>query len=168
MSDYRWSLGTLIGLPVLILLFLICLGLGVWMLGVARRLRTSESSWDRSEYGPAMGLAGLAFASALFIAAGTAWGMWPYEGEYHQWRETGGVVEQIDSRLLADGNGGMSERFVVTFADGMQRSCDDTRCAQVEEGDRLTIACKRLWQWSGTHGYDCNYIAHAPPDQDPS
>lgn len=152
MENYRWSLGTLIGLPLLALLFLVCLGVGVWLLLIWRGL----SKYDR---GPALTLGILAVFCAVLTAAGTAWGMWPYDGEYHQWRETSGTVQQIDSRFVG-ADKSTTERFVVTFDDGRQRSCDDTRCAQVEEGDELTLACKRAWQWSGTHGYDCNYVSH--------
>lgn len=153
MSDYRWSLGTIIWLPIAALLLIILVGVGWWLLHIWRDL----NSYDR---GPALGLGLAALGCALLLVGGTAWGMWPYSGEYHQWRTTTGTVEQIDSRIISSGDSGPTERYVVTFDDGRQRSCDDTRCAQVGEGDELTLACKRAWQWSGTHGYDCNYFAH--------
>ena len=155
MDDYRWSLGTLIWLPIAALLVIGLVAVGAWLLHV----RSTLSDYDRT---PAAWLAAAALFTALLTAGGTALGMWPYSAEYHQWRETSGTVAEIDSRILSGANGGPTERFVVTFDDGSQRSCDDTRCAQVEEGDELTIACKRLWQWAGTHGYDCNYIDHWP------
>lgn len=34
----------------------------------------------------------------------------------------------------------------------------DTRAAGIKPGDRLSIACVKRWQWSGTHGYDCNFV----------
>jgi hypothetical protein len=156
-NDYRWSLGTLIWLPIGGALLLICIGLAVWLFFVWRRLRQSHETWERNDAGPALGLSALAVVCALTLIGGTAWGMWPYSAEYHQWRTESGTVQQIDSRLLA-GQDGPTERYVVTYEDGRQRSCDDTRCAQVGEGDVLTLSCKRAWQWAGSHGYDCNFL----------
>ena len=153
----RWSLGTLVGLPAAILG---CLAL-VGLLWPAWHWVKSSRNDKYGEHGMAV----MAFASVILsvVAAivAVAWGMWPYDSEYHQWRETSGTVEAIDSRLVG-ANKSTTERFVVTFDDGRQRACDDTRCAQVHEGDHLTLICKRAWQWAGEHGYDCNYVAHRP------
>ena len=156
MDDYRWSLGTLIWLPICALLVAASIA-GIWW---AHRWLTREKAKDGPSITRYVGearsvLIGL-YAAVVLLVGGTALGMWPYSAEYHQWRDTSGEVQGIDSRLL----NGATERFVVTFTDGRQRSCDDTRCAQVREGDELTLACKRAWQWSGTHGYDCNYTSH--------
>lgn len=153
-ENYRWSLGTLIGMPVGILCGLLLLIGAVLILVWAHRNAEDYDSGIARWTG-----IGLAFCAVAAFAL-TLVGMWPLKAEYHQWRETSGAVTEIDSRLLADGNGGATERFVVTFDGGEQRSCDDTRCSQVEEGDDLVLACKRAWQWSGTHGYDCNYVSH--------
>lgn len=158
MDNYRWSLETLIWMPVAALLTLVCVVAAVLFLMGWRRERKSDRSY--SDAGLFLGSGIVAIVCALMIVGGTAWGMWPYEAEYHQWRETSGVVQDIDSRLLSSSDSGPTERFVVTFEDGEQRSCDDTRCAQVSKGDKLTLACKRRWQWTGTHGYDCNYTSH--------
>lgn len=155
MSDYRWSEGTLIGLPFLVLTIIFLIWLAWWFI---RKSRTARDSIDRT---PLRVLSVVSAGLAGLFVVGTLLGMWPYKAEYHQWRETSGVVAEIDSRLLSSGSGnGVSQRFVVTFEDGAQRSCDDTRCAQVEEGDELVLTCKREWQWAGSHGYNCNYVSH--------
>jgi len=155
----RWSLGTLIGLPMLGLLLVILIGLTVWMFILWRGERRKRGGYN--EAGAALTLFLLGILAIVSTLGGTAWGMWPYDSEYHQWRETSGTVEAIDSRLVG-ANKSTTERFVVTFDGGRQRACDDTRCAQVHEGDHLTLICKRAWQWAGEHGYDCNYVAHRP------
>lgn len=157
MNDYRWSLGTLVGLPFTILG---CLALAacIWL---AWRFVKSTRGDEYGEHGFALTAFVVAIISLVAAIAGVLWGMWPYSTEYHQWRETSGTVESIDSRFVG-ADRSTTERFVVTFDDGRQRSCDDTRCAQVKEGDELTLACKRAWQWSGSHGYDCNYVDHRP------
>ena len=159
--NYRWSLGTLIGLPVLIILFAFLIWLGIWLLRKSKRVLSSSD--ERPVWW--CGIASFICAGLLFLM--TLIGMWPYSAEYHQWQETTGVVQKIDSRLLASGDGGgTTQRFVVTFTDGRQRSCDDTRCSQVEEQDELTLFCKRAYQWTGTHGYDCTYGSNRSPRND--
>lgn len=157
MSDYRWSEGTLIGLPILVLTMLSLIWLAWWLI---RKSRTARDSIDRT---PLRVLSVVSAGLAGLFVVGTLLGMWPYKAEYHQWRETSGIVAEIDSRLLSAGDNTVNQRFVVTFEDGSQRSCDDTRCAQIEEGDELVITCKREWQWAGTHGYNCNYMSHRTP-----
>src|SRR5215210_5246360 len=110
MSDYRWSLGTLVGFPVLVL---VCLVLAVvaalcwvWFRSEMRSQSTMASP------GEALAFAGLATFVFLLIVVLTAVGMWPYKAEYHQWRTTAGTVTDVDSRLLSSGDGGPTERFV--------------------------------------------------------
>jgi hypothetical protein len=104
----------------------------------------------------------IASAAGVVVAAvGLWWGMYPWKAEYHEWRPVSGVVETIDSRLVASGNGdgSMEDKFVVTFKGNPQEyGVLDTRAAAVKPGDTLTITCVRRWQWSGSHGYDCNFV----------
>jgi hypothetical protein len=152
-NDWSWSLGTLIGFPLGIFAALI----GAVLVWVCIR-------WWKRERGASYGdgplaIVGIVVGSLMVAGAliGTGVGMWPYSAEYHQWRTTTGTVQAVGSRLLGDGTG-TTQRFVVTLAGIGQRSCDDTRCAEVKVGDRLTLSCKRAWQYSGTPGYDCNYL----------
>lgn len=154
--NYRWSLGTLIGFPLLVLTAILLLVLSIWLIRKSIRL-TKQSSADATMV---FWCGVAASVSVLLVVVGTAWGMWPYKAEYHQWRETSGVVAAIDSRLMSSGdNGGTTQRFVVTFEDKRERSCDDTRCATVKVGDILVLECQRQWQYAGTDGYNCNYVS---------
>lgn len=87
------------------------------------------------------------------------WGMYPWKAEYHQWRAVTGTVASVDSRLTSTSQGGMEDKYVVTFEGNDQEyGVLDTRAAAVKPGDTLTITCVRRWQWSGSHGFDCNFV----------
>lgn len=83
-------------------------------------------------------------------------GYWPLKTEYHFWKNTEGQVTDINSRLIGP-NGGET-KYVVTLEGIGERGCNDTRCATVKVGDKLTLKCKRVYQWGGTPGYDCNFV----------
>lgn len=146
MHETSWSLGTLVGFPVLILLTLAIFVGGICLLRVAAR----------DTYDPVLPRFAAIFLLILSVgmAITTAVGMYPYKAEYHQWRTMGGEVVKIDSRLL----NGANQKFVVTFANGDQLGCNDTRCAAIEPGDTLWLSCKRTWQYAGTDGWDCNFV----------
>lgn len=144
-----WSLGVLIGLPVATLA--VALLVGVIVYGARFANRSSWSGWsDRRlllTWTPAL-------LAMLLIGLTAAY--YPWSGEYHQYRNVSGTVASIDSRLLKDAE----TKFVVRFdGSSMQFGCDDTRCAQVKEGDSLTLSCKRAWQYTGTDGYDCRFVS---------
>jgi len=98
--------------------------------------------------------------AAAIIAALFWWGMYPWKAEYHEWRAVTGTVATIDSRLAPTGqNGGMEDKYVITYQGSDQEyGVMDTRAASVQRGDTLSLTCVRRWQWSGTHGYDCNFL----------
>jgi hypothetical protein len=149
------SLGTIIGLPVLLILIIAAAVTGA-LFWRARRGDSDDLFWA--------GFAIAAWGTAACLIIGTAIGMWPYKGEYHAWSTTSGTVKAVDSRLVSAGDkGGMNQRFVVTFTDGRQRACDDTRCTTVKPGDMLTLKCKRAYQWGATPGWDCNWLDNRKP-----
>lgn len=92
------------------------------------------------------------------------WGMYPWKAEYHEWRAHSGTVSKLDSRIVSAGDhGGSMDKYVVKFeGDDQLYGVLDTRMANVEVGDELVITCVRRWQWSGSHGYDCNYVDSEP------
>lgn len=150
------SLGTVVGLPILLLVIIAADvgGLLLW------RHRSHADDMDRWLFtGGAIGC----WVLAAGFLIGTAVGMWPYSGEYHAWHTTTGKVRAMDSRMVSSGDHGMEQRFVVTYADGRQRACDDTRCTTVKPGDVLTLKCKRHYQWGGTPGWDCNWVGSERP-----
>jgi hypothetical protein len=146
------TIATMIAVPVLLLA-----ALGTVVAMLVRRRRATESD-DRRGYGLAAIGAGVA---AVVITGATWWGMYPWRAEYHEWRSVSGVVEFVDSRLLAtgDNDGSVEDKFVVIFEGNPQQyGVLDTRAASVRPGDTLTITCVRQYQRSGSHGYDCNFV----------
>lgn len=145
-----WSLGTLIWLPILALIVLVCVVAAV-------------AAWRADEPGFSIGAVLVAFVFVGCTALPQI-GMYPYKAEYHQWRDVSGTVDKIDRRLISKSDS-MEDKFVIRFEDsnGAQFGCDDTRCASVEEGDALTLSCKRAWQYTGTDGYDCRFVSTEAP-----
>src|SRR3954471_22793531 len=145
--ESSWSLGVLIGVPVAALVLLIALAAAAG--GILMR---GDGGW---------GLFAGAVAVILVVLGVCAWAYYPYHGEYHQWRTHSGTVADVSNRLISAGDkGGSNQKFVVRFeGSGQQYGCNDTRCASVKVGDDLTISCKRAWQYSGTDGYDCNFVS---------
>lgn len=146
--ETTWSIGHYVGIAFAILaaVFVVTAIIAVV---AALRSKYPEDLWL---------LTGALVALAIITGGITAWGNYPYDAEYHQWRGVQGEVTHIDKRLISAGDKGMSERFVVTIDGVGERGCDDTRCAGVDVGDVLTLVCKREWQFTGTDGYGCNYI----------
>lgn len=144
-TESSWSLGVLIGLPVAVLLMIV--GVAIAVLG---------SLWD--DFTPGMWIV-IGTVIVVCSIGVTAFTLYPYDAEYHQWRQVDGTVAKIDKRLIGSGDK-MEDKFVVRFeGNGQQYGCDDTRCAQVVAGDALTLSCKRAWQYTGTDGYDCRFVS---------
>ena len=98
-------------------------------------------------------------ASVVIVVAFTAGALFPWEKPYHYFETYSGPVAEIEARLLADGDG-MSEKFAVRFEGSTQEyGCEDTRCALVQPGDTLTLRCIKVWEYSGTDGYDCSFVS---------
>lgn len=136
-----WTAGTLFSVPFLVIMLIIGVGIGIYIL------------LDDFLFGAAW-IAGVV-ASIVFLGV---LGMWPFEKEYHYWQPTSGVVEQVDRRLVADGEG-MSEKVVIRFeGDAQQYGIEDTRAALLKPGDEATLLCKRAHQWGpSADGYDCRW-----------
>lgn len=149
-GDPTWSLGTLIWLPLCALIVLALIWAARWLYRYATR-----DTWDRGEAKwSARGCLGV----AALVVIGTAIWMYPYKAEYHQWAEYRGTVESVESRLIS-GSNSTDEKFLVTLDNGAQFACDDTRCAGLDQGQVVTLSCKRTWQYTGTDGYDCRFVS---------
>lgn len=148
-----WSLGLLIGLPVTILLVLICIG---WIVFV---IKTTDprSDWERTDRRVGV-LIGVAAALIVVGIAASPLGFYPYQAQYHRWEPVQGTVDQVAKRIVNDGDG-ITEKFVVRFEGNQQEyGCEDTRCAVVDRGDQVSLACIRVWQYAGLDGYDCRFV----------
>lgn len=122
------------------------------------KARAAHRSWlsDRNASGRPFRI--IAAVVAIFILIYTAGFFYPYEVQYHRWDEKSGTVAEVNRRMVPSGDG-TEEKFVVRFAEDRQEyGCEDTRCAAVEQGDRLTLSCLRVWQYSGTDGWDCAFV----------
>lgn len=136
-------------------LIFVCLLIAV----VAFILWRHDRAENHHDSGFALGTCIVSTFVALLIGLALWWGMYPWKAEYHKWRAVSGTVEQINHRLTATGEKTMEDKYVVKFwGNTQQYGVLDTRMATVEEGDALIVTCVRRWQWSGTHGYDCNFV----------
>jgi heme/copper-type cytochrome/quinol oxidase subunit 2 len=149
------TIATMIVVPLLAAVVIL---IGVFFFVVWRSLRARDHDDAR------LALACWILSAVLLVGIGAAtwWGMYPWEAEYHHWTPKSGVVDTVDSRIVPGGSDSKSveQKFVVSFAgEDQQYAVMDTRAAGVKPGDRLTITCVRRWQWSGTPGYDCNFVS---------
>ncbi len=150
------SFGLTIGLPVAGVVLLVAAIVTVVL------IRWPQEDWGRDDPPKGCFVAG-AIAFMIAISSMTAAFMYPFDSDYHWWKPTSGTVMAVESRLLGGGeNNAVTQRFVVTFTDGRLRACDDTRCATVKPGNVLRLTCKRSFQWTGTDGYDCNFVGVKP------
>jgi hypothetical protein len=151
----HWSLGVLVGLPIMLVLTGAALVTGITM------IRKSHDMDDID--GPFAKWGGLAIVAAavitLAVAASPA-GYYPYSAEYHQWRPVSGTVTQVSSRIISDGSSSVSQRFVVKIKgrDSFY-GCDDTRCSTIKPGDTVHLSCKREWQYASVPGYGCRWAS---------
>lgn len=141
-----WKLSFLIGVPVIVLTIIAAI---VILLVFRRRLD------ERFERNMLTGFTlGIAASIVIPVFIGTAF---PLKAEYLQWRPVDGTVQEIDKRLIG-GDGGMSERYVVSIEGyDVPYSIDDTRAATLREGDDVSLMCTREWQWASNPGYACRW-----------
>lgn len=142
-----WTLGTLIALPMAIIAAIACISIGVYL---ARRENDDPYHGDDI-------FAIIWTAVGAFLIVITAWAMYPYKADYHRWNTKDGVVTNVEKRLVGTGNG-MEEKIVVKI-DGHEDpyGCLDTRCALLVPGDYLKLACKKVFEYGATDGWDCKF-----------
>jgi hypothetical protein len=144
-----WSLGVKLGLPVIALVIIGLIIASAWL------YRKSEQLDDFD--GPMVKwLARGSWAAAILVLIFALGSYYPYKAEYHKWVPKSGTVTNVDRRII--GGESINEKIVVTYEDGQQYGCNDTRCASVRVGDSLTLTCQRTWQYAGIDGYDCNFV----------
>ena len=147
----KWSLGVLIGLPIVCLILFVILA--VFVAAVVTAIK-STSSYDRE--GPVMFAVATA-AVGLLLTAIFAFGYYPYGDEYHKYVPTEGVVASVTDSFVSLGES-TEQRYVVRFeGDRQGYSCNDARCATVEPGEYLIINCIKSWDYQGTDGFNCKW-----------
>lgn len=156
MTGPRWSLGVLVGLPIAALC---ALSLAVVLIIGIRMLR-SPSRDDRD-----WAVLQACFSGALLVVVVVVTGfvMWPWDVRFHQWRPVSGTVQQTSSRLIPVGDRGVEQRIVLLIA-GKPYGCDDTRCALLQPGDTVHLACKPEYQLAGEAGEGCEFLSSSRTD----
>lgn len=140
-----WTLGILIAMPLGVMFTLACL-VGAYAL---HRHDRHSGEYIFLPFGIML------IVAALFCALGTAFGSFPFNSEYHQWRPVSGTVQQVSSRLVGSGKT-VNQRFVVLI-NGQPFGVDDTRASLLKPGDHVDLVCKKEWQYAAKSGWGCNW-----------
>lgn len=143
----QWSGGVVFGLPALLVLLAFCIVLAFLCF---RDVKKDPYS-DGIIFGVVFGICAIALAIGMVI------GYWPLKGEYHQWNNKSGLVQSVSSRVKNTDETVIRD-YVVLYADGTRLNCDDRRCGLVEPGDRLTLTCKRKWNYAGSDAWECKWV----------
>lgn len=136
--ETHWTLGVLVGIPVLATLALALIVVGI----VCVRIDAIEMTV----------LAGIFLVIMVGIGIPS---FYPFKAEYHQWRTVEGTVQEIGKRLIS-ADKSMSERYVLKI-NGKPYGVDDTRASLVKVGDHVRLSCKREWEYASTSGYACRW-----------
>jgi hypothetical protein len=135
--------GWIIGLIVAALIIIIAIGIVVF-----------DPDGDRA-------VASLFAIIWLVVAGGIwLWGSWPLAYEYHHWIPTEGKVEKVDKRIVSNGEGSISEKYVIKFTDGRVRALNDTVGGTLNPGDSAVMKCKKAYDFGvsrESHGWDCKW-----------
>jgi hypothetical protein len=98
-------------------------------------------------------------AALIFVVVGgigTAVTFPPFSMQYHRYVPYTGVVKQVQSRFISDGNSS-TQYFPVQFTNGDIRRCDDSRCTELKPGQTVTLLCELQFQFNASEGWDCNW-----------
>jgi hypothetical protein len=142
----EWSTPYIIGTTALIIVILI---------GALYFTAVLFSGWDGEEKGIAFFTGGIVF---LVIAGSLGAACYPFDAAHHKYYDVTGTVQTTNKRLVGNGDSGMSERYVIKFAESNTLyGCDDTRCSLAAPGKTVALKCKREWQYKGQDGWVCSY-----------
>jgi hypothetical protein len=146
MSEDKWTLSVLIGLPIvgfIALAFLAAIALGVWAFR------------DGDDDGATLVVGGV--IGGVILLAATGYSYYPYRAEYHRWKPVAGEVDQVQSQPVSTWDG--NQKFVIRLKNNrLEYGCEDTRCSLLKPGERLELSCVQVWMYSGADGFDCNYV----------
>jgi hypothetical protein len=145
-----WLPSVYLWLPVLAVATLISLAFTVVAILASsikdERGRRDHEHWFMAWLGP---------TALLCLIIGSAFGYYPYDGDYHKLQPASGVVQAVDSRFLA-----ASQYVVVTYDTGLTVRCDDSRCATVRPGEILRLLCTKEHQFGSplaADGWGCRW-----------
>lgn len=97
---------------------------------------------------------------ATFFAGVAALAMYPLSADFHTYYRVTGNVTEVDSRLIGNGDSGVSQRFVVRLApSGELFGIDDTRAATLKAGSAVDLRCKREFEFNSVPGWGCKWNA---------
>lgn len=93
------------------------------------------------------------------LAGITACALYPFEAAYHRWAPVSGTVAEAGAYLV-----GADDKFhqvAVITLEGVagELRCEDSRCALLEPGDRVTLRCVKDWSYAATDGRQCSWIS---------
>lgn len=125
--------------------------------GVGLIVTSPANRYGMSE-GRMLGI-GLAVTSALVLGS-TVMAMWPLSDDFHHYYRVTGNVTEVNSRLVGDGDSGVSQRFVVRLdPSGELFGIADTRAATLKVGSAVDLRCKREFEFNSVPGWACKWNA---------
>lgn len=103
-------------------------------------------------------MSGMGAVVVLLIIGGAALSYYPFSSDFHKYYTVSGTVaETPDSRLISSGDS-VSQRYVIKFAEsGDLYGVDDTRAATVKQGDKVSLRCKREFEFNSVPGWGCKW-----------
>jgi hypothetical protein len=134
------------GLPLAVLGILVMLVVVYFLIVQARHDDDPDLYWV---------LSGIIGVATVVVIISSAFGYYPYKGDYHRLQPVSGKVAAIDSRFLTT-----SQYLVVTYDTGLTVRCDDSRCATVRVGDTLQLFCTKEHQFGSpleSDGWSCRW-----------
>lgn len=138
-----WSLGVLIGLPIV--LFFLVGSVGMFLVLPP----FLEEAIDRA--GARISCV-VVFLIALLSGV---FAFWPYSPSFHRFYHVQGTVTEVGKRQVSDGDA-MSERYVFVIG-GQKFGVDDTRASLTKVGNQVDLMCKREYQYNSRSGWLCRW-----------
>jgi hypothetical protein len=130
------------GIPALILGLIVCL---LAIAGAARLNRGDRGGFWIMSFIP--------IAAILALIIVPLFALWPYQGDYHRFQPVRGTVAKVETRSF-------DSVYVITYQEGAVVRCDDSRCANIHAGDRLSLLCTKEHQFGsplGADGWGCRW-----------
>lgn len=141
-----YSPGAYVGIPLLILAALTLVGSILWAM-------FGDSDWSPIAWF-------IAIVAALALGFGLV-AYYPFSSDFHKYYPVTGTVQTVDSRLIGNGDSGVSQRFVVVLKEsGQPFAVDDTRATLLKPGDPVSLRCKREFEFNSVPGWGCKWNAN--------